>query len=104
MTSADRVSVLRGVLVLVGVAFRSGYVPTGMNGLGERIGNALLAFAVTLAAGDKNTDPMPVPLPAAAQGFISAPGRGNNPLPNNQGAWLQVLIKVIIAALAGIAG
>ncbi len=109
MTAADRVSILRGVLVIVGALFQSDTIPTGVPGLGQKIGTGLLALGVSLAAGDKTPDVLKQAaaqgdaLPAV-QGFVSTPGRENNALPNNQAAWIQVLIRVVIAALAGIAG
>lgn len=109
MTSADRVSIFRGLLFVLGAAFKGGALPTGVDGLGEKIGTGLMALSVSLAAGDKTPDVLKQAaaqgesLPAV-QGFISTPGRDNNVLPNSQAAWIQVLIRVVIAALAGIAG
>jgi hypothetical protein len=103
MTAANRVSIYRGLLSLLGAAFQSGMIPTGVDGLGQRIGAGLLALAVTLAAGDKTADVVRA-APITAQGFVSVPGRDNNTLPNSQAAWVQVLIRVVIAALAALAG
>lgn len=103
MTAANRVSIYRGLLILLGAAFKSGLIPTGVDGLGDRVGNGLLALAVTLAAGDKTADVVRA-APITAQGFVSVPGRDNNTLPNSQAAWVQVLIRVVIAALAALAG
>ncbi len=51
--NANHIAIIRGVLMLLAVLFRSNTIPTGVEGMGERIADGLMTLAVTLAAGDR---------------------------------------------------
>ena len=51
---AQTVAIIRGILVCLAVMFQNGVIPTGVDGGGRRVGDAILVIAVTLAAGQKN--------------------------------------------------
>lgn len=55
---AQTVAIIRGILVCLAVMFQNGVIPTGVDGGGRRVGDAILVIAVTLAAGQKNDEPV----------------------------------------------
>lgn len=106
--SAQTITLIRGLLLLIGVLFATNTIPTGVDGGGQKVAATCLVVAAMMAAGDKTPDAVK---DAAAQimghgsaapgvqGFISTPGRDNNALPNNQQAWIAVAVKAVIAIL-----
>lgn len=50
--SPNTVAIIRGILMLVAALFQSGYIPTNVDGGGEKVAATLAAIAVMLAAGD----------------------------------------------------
>jgi hypothetical protein len=56
--TAQTVAIIRGILVCVAVLFSNGVIPTNVDGGGRKVGDALMVIAVTLAAGQKNDEPV----------------------------------------------
>ena len=54
--SAQTLAIIRGVLVCIAVMFQNNVIPTGVDGGGRRVGDALMVIAVTIAAGQKNDE------------------------------------------------
>lgn len=52
--SAQTIALIRGLIVVVAVLFSQGVIPTGIDGGGQKVSDALMVVAVTLAAGQKN--------------------------------------------------
>lgn len=49
-------ALIRGAIMLLAVMFQSGVIPTGIEGGGQRVSDALMVIAVTIAAGDKTSE------------------------------------------------
>lgn len=108
--NAQTVTMIRGLLLLIGVLFATNTIPTGVDGGGQKVAATCLSIVVMLAAGDKTPDAVKDAaaeimarsedsMSPAVQGFLSTPGRDNNVLPNNQNAWISVAVKAVIALL-----
>lgn len=54
--NAQAIAIIRGILVCIAVMFSNGVIPTGVDGGGRKVGDALMVIAVTLAAGQKNDE------------------------------------------------
>ncbi len=54
--SAQTVAIIRGILACLAVMFQNNVIPTGVDGGGRRVGDAIMVIAVTLAAGQKNDE------------------------------------------------
>lgn len=54
--SAQTVAIIRGVLVCLAVMFQNNVIPTGVDGGGRRVGDAIMVIAVTIAAGQRNDE------------------------------------------------
>jgi len=54
--SAQTVAIIRGVLVCLAVMFQNNVIPTGVDGGGRKVGDAIMVIAVTLAAGQRNDE------------------------------------------------
>lgn len=52
--SAQTIGLIRGGIMILAVLFSQGVVPTGVDGGGQRVADALTVVAVSLAAGQKN--------------------------------------------------
>ena len=50
-------SLIRAGLMLLAVFFRSGIIPTGVDGGGEKAADAVMVIALGLAAGDRSAPP-----------------------------------------------
>lgn len=54
--TAQTIAIIRGVLVCIAIMFQQNVIPTGVDGGGSRVGDAIMVIAVTLAAGQKNDE------------------------------------------------
>lgn len=52
------VGIIRAILFILAALFQTGTIPTGIDGGGEKVAIAIMAAAVSLAAGDKNPPPL----------------------------------------------
>jgi len=56
--SAQNIALLRGLLLLIAVLFETNTIPTGVEGGGRKVAATLSVIAVSLAAGQKNDEPV----------------------------------------------